>query len=106
MEKVWTEAMRPFREEMPVPPVEETTSHDTPPEAVEEAVKTLPSAPTAFATQVVPEATIKFPVVVARVAMVFILCGMFHVHVPVEDVMVNSLFEVRAEVANAPVNES
>lgn len=50
------EAVRPFKEEMPVPPVELTTSNENPRGAVEEAVKTLPSAPVTVVKAFVPEA--------------------------------------------------
>jgi len=57
VEKVWVVAIRPFKDEMPEPPVELTTSNEKPKGAVEEAVKTLPSAPETVVKALVPEAS-------------------------------------------------
>jgi predicted secreted protein len=67
-------AVSPFNEDIPLPP--ETVSHETPFEAVEEAMRTLPSAPTdnTFHPFVV-EATIMPPVVVDIWASVFHMVG-------------------------------
>jgi hypothetical protein len=65
--KVWVELVEPPKEVMPLPMV----SHDTPKEAVDEAIKTLPLAPTVNPFQPVEEATIIFPVEVAIAAKSF-----------------------------------
>jgi hypothetical protein len=59
-EKVCVEEVEPFKEVMPVA---EAGSHDMPPWAVEEAVKTKPFVPTVFVTHSELEATIRLPVV-------------------------------------------
>jgi len=73
--KVCVLPTKPFKEEIPEPPAEDATSQEIPPGAVEDAVSTFPSAPTPFTVHVLPEATIKLPVVVARLLMSFTLPG-------------------------------
>ena len=67
------EEVEPLSDVIPLPPV--TVSHETPPAAVELAVKTFPSVPIDFAVHVVPEATIRLPVEVDKLFMSFILPG-------------------------------
>lgn len=67
--------IKPFNEEIPEPPADEATSQEIPPGAVDDEVNTLPSEPTASVVHVVPEATIKLPVVVARLLMSLIRPG-------------------------------
>jgi hypothetical protein len=59
------EEVEPFKEVMPVPPVPQV-AQATPPFWEDEAVRQKLSVPTPFAIQVVPEATIRFPVDVVR----------------------------------------
>lgn len=68
-ENVWVEEVEPLREVMPelLPQV----PHANPPAWVELAVRQVLSAPTVFVNHVVPDATIKLPVVVAKLFISF-----------------------------------
>ena len=74
------------------PPTPEQEAQVTPPANDELATRQVFSPPTPFATHVVPEATIKFPVDVPRLAISFNLAGILKVQVPVELVMVNEFW--------------